>query len=75
LIFAAVSLKVPKFRVNTDRPIRETHVDRLASSEFRVWENWKCASVETLEALKPKEPKWWGMMTSPGGDVDPKILK
>jgi hypothetical protein len=41
--------------------------------EFRVWENWKCASMETPEVLKPEESKGWGTMTSPGGDVDPKI--
>jgi hypothetical protein len=32
-----------------------------------VWKNPKVP--------KPEEPKWWGMMTSPGGDVDPKISK
>jgi hypothetical protein len=41
--------------------------------EIRVWENWKCASVETPEVLKPEESKWWGMMMPPGGDVDLKI--
>jgi hypothetical protein len=43
--------------------------------EFRVWENWKCDSMKTLEVSKPEESKWWGIMTSPGGDVDPIILK
>ena len=41
--------------------------------EIGFWENWKCASVETLEVPNPEEPKWWGMMMSLGGDVDPKI--
>jgi hypothetical protein len=41
--------------------------------EIRVRENWKCASVETPEVAKPEEPKAWGMMQSPGGDVDPII--
>jgi hypothetical protein len=41
--------------------------------EIRVQENWKCASVKTPEALKPEERKWWGTMTSPGGEVDPRI--
>jgi hypothetical protein len=31
--------------------------------------------VETLEVLKPEEPKWWGMMMSPRGDVNPEIFK
>jgi hypothetical protein len=26
------------------------------------------------EVPKPEEPKWWGMMMSPGGDVDPERL-
>jgi hypothetical protein len=45
--------------------------------EFEVRENWKFTSVETPEAQSPKaeEPKWWGTMMSPGGDVDPGILK
>jgi hypothetical protein len=29
--------------------------------------------VETPEVSKPEESKWWGMMTSGGGDVDPRI--
>jgi hypothetical protein len=43
--------------------------------EFRVQENWKCDSMETPEVLKPEEPKWRGTMTSPKGDVDPRILE
>jgi hypothetical protein len=43
--------------------------------ELEVRENWKCASMKTLKVPKPEESKWWGMMMSPGGDVDPKILK
>jgi hypothetical protein len=31
--------------------------------------------VENPEVLKLKESKGWGMMTSPGGDVDPKIFE
>jgi hypothetical protein len=41
--------------------------------EIGVRENWKCSIVETPEFLKPKESKGWGMMMSPGGDVDPRI--
>jgi hypothetical protein len=41
--------------------------------EIGVQENWKCASVETPEVPKPEQSKWWGMMMSPGGDVDPII--
>ena len=29
--------------------------------------------METPKVPKPEELKWWGTMTSPGGDVDPKI--
>jgi len=43
--------------------------------EVEVCENWKCASLKNLEAPKPEEPKWWGKMMSPGGDVDPIISK
>jgi hypothetical protein len=43
--------------------------------EIGVQENWKCASVETLKFRKTNEPKWWGTMTSPGGDMDPKIYE
>jgi hypothetical protein len=49
----------------TDWPVRE----------WGFWENWKCASMKTPKVLKPEESKWWGTMTSPGGDVEPKILK
>jgi hypothetical protein len=43
--------------------------------EIGFRENWKCASVETSKVPKPEEPKWWGMMTSLGADVDPRISK
>jgi hypothetical protein len=49
-------------------------IDRLVW-EFRVWENWKCDSVETLKVLKPKDPKGWGMMMSREGDVDIRIVE
>jgi hypothetical protein len=48
--------------MSTDWPVRE----------IGVRENWKCASVKLP---KPEESKRWGMMMSPGGDVDPRILK
>jgi hypothetical protein len=41
--------------------------------EIGVQENWKCASVETPEVLKPEESKGWGTMTSLGGYVDLEI--
>jgi hypothetical protein len=31
--------------------------------------------VETPKVLKPEELKWWGTMTSPGDDVDPRIFE
>jgi hypothetical protein len=44
--------------------------------EFRVRENWSVLvwKLPKPEVLKPEESKWWGMMTSPGGDVDPERL-
>ena len=42
--------------------------------EFRIWENWKCAHMETPKVLKLEDPKWWGTMMSPRGDVDPRIF-
>jgi hypothetical protein len=44
--------------------------------EFRVQENWSVLVWKILkpEVSKPKESKWWGMMMSPGGDVDPRRL-
>jgi hypothetical protein len=32
---------------------------------------WKLLKIEVP---KPEESKWWGMMKSPGGDVDPERL-
>jgi hypothetical protein len=43
--------------------------------EIEVRENWKCASVETPKVPKAEEPKGWGTMTTPGGDVDPIIFE
>jgi hypothetical protein len=45
-------------------------VTNLPVREFKVWENWKCASVQTLKVPKPEEIKWWGRMMSLRGDVD-----
>jgi hypothetical protein len=42
----------------------------LSIQEIGVWENWKCASVETPEVSKPEDSKWWGTMMSLRGDVD-----
>jgi hypothetical protein len=41
--------------------------------EIGVQKNWKCASVETPEVLKPEESKEWDTMMSPEGYVDLKI--
>jgi hypothetical protein len=42
--------EVPKSGVNTDRPIRETHIDRLASLGIQSLGELECASMETPEA-------------------------
>jgi hypothetical protein len=44
-------------------------------TDWPVRENWKCANMETPKVPKPEEPKRWGMMMSPRGDVDPGIPK
>jgi hypothetical protein len=46
--------KVPKFRVNSDHPSKETHVDRLACSGIRHSGETKCAKKKTLEVLKSR---------------------
>jgi hypothetical protein len=48
--------------------------------QFRNLEFGRMGKVLVLklpkpEDLKPKELKWWGTTISPGGDVDPRILK
>jgi hypothetical protein len=73
LIFAAVSPKVPKYGINTD------HVDKgdtcrqigqFENSEFRRIGSVLVWKILKPDISKPEEPKWWGTMKSPGGDVD-----
>jgi hypothetical protein len=43
--------------------------------EFEVRENWRVivGKLTKPEVLNLEESKWWGMMTSPRGDVDPRM--
>jgi hypothetical protein len=44
--------------------------------EFRAWDIWSVLVWKLLkpEVTKTEELKWWGMMMSPGDDVDPRRL-